>query len=140
MNNLAESDLEESDRIDDTKNGLTSKPKHSSDGFDGNFTTYDLADLNSVGNSRHSTFPSIHFSRTNSQDDDDHTLSDSSDDMFDDDDDDDPFLPTTDFMGKPIPINGKSIIRRTPEPSLQQFKRMLYIQMVKPFREGTTDN
>ncbi|KAI0746241.1 Serine/threonine-protein kinase [Daedaleopsis nitida] len=122
------SESEESDRTDET-NGLTSKPKRSSEGFDGGyFTTYDLKDLDSAGTSRHSTFPSIHFSRTSSQEDDDQDASDSSDDIFEADEDYDPFmLPATNLRGKPIPIKGNGLSRRSLSPS--GLRRTLYIQM-----------
>ena len=126
MDNPGE-ESEESDQTDET-NGLTSKPKRSSaDLFGAHFTTYDLSDLDSVGTSRHSTFPSIHFSRSSSQDDDDdQNASDSSDDVFEEDEEEGLPLPSTDLKGKPIPINGKSLVRKTPNTE----RRTLYIQMV----------
>lgn len=129
-NNLG-SESEESDRTDETK-GLTSKPRRSSDD-DGHFTTFDLKDLDRSmgGTSRHSTFPSIHFSRTSSQQTDEQNGSDSSDELFDvdEDSDNDPFALSANpkGQGRPVPINGSSIFRRSSSPAL---RRTLYIQMV----------
>ncbi|RPD79604.1 Serine/threonine-protein kinase [Lentinus tigrinus ALCF2SS1-7] len=128
---------DETDETDET-NGLTSKPKRSSDD-DGHFTTFDLKDLDRSmgGTSRHSTFPSIHFSRTSSQQNDDQDGSESSDDLFDvDEDDENPFAlsvnpqgqgrPQDRPQGRPIPINGSGMFHRSSSPAL---KRTLYIQM-----------
>ncbi|TFK91310.1 Serine/threonine-protein kinase [Polyporus arcularius HHB13444] len=136
-NNLG-SESEESDRTDatdktgktDETKALTSKPKRSTDD-EAHFTTFDLKDLDRSigGTSRTSTFPSIHFSRTSSQQD-DHNGSESSDELFDvDEDNNDPFaLSFNSLPGKarPIPINGRSMFRRSASPTL---RRTLYIQM-----------
>lgn len=130
-NNLG-SESEDSERSDETK-GLTSKPRRSSDD-DGHFTTFDLKDLDrSIGGaSRHSGFPSIHFSRTSSQQNDDQNGTDSSDELSDDDEEDngDPLALTANHrgQGRPIPINGSSMFRRPSSPVL---RRTLYIQMVR---------
>ena len=120
-------------------------------GFNGHFTTFDIKDLDSLSTSRHSTFPSIHFARSNSQQNDDDNDNDndngsSSDDgLFEadeesrdgDGDGDDPFG-WTDGRGRtrPIPMSGSAFLRKSLSPPAP--RKMLYIQMVSVFRRGCT--
>ena len=132
------SESEDSEQTDET-NGRTSKPRRSCDDFNGHFTTFDIKDLDSVSTSRHSTFPSIRFARSSSQQNDDDngsSGSDSDDGLFDadgedndNDDLDDPFGWSNDRKGKPIPMNGSGILRRAASPPVP--RKTLYIQMVR---------
>ncbi|EJF61645.1 Serine/threonine-protein kinase [Dichomitus squalens LYAD-421 SS1] len=85
------SESEDSEQTEET-NGRTSKPRRSSDDFNGHFTTFDIKDLDSISTSRHSTFPSIRFARSSSQQNDDDngsSGSESDDGLFDADGEDD---------------------------------------------------
>ena len=156
------SESEDSDMTEQTTTGPTSKPKASTDSSEEHFTTFDLRDLDvSVSMSRtNSTFPSIHFARTGSQQSADHTEGESSDEIPEEDEDegedehasedsDDPFALPVPAQGErhvlnggggaitrrtaPIAINTPKVrvpIRRPTTPSLP--RRMLYIQMVRP--------
>ena len=139
------SESEDSSQTGET-NGRTSKPRRggssgsdggSGGGFNGHFTTFDIKDLDSVSTSRHSTFPSIHFARSNSQqnDDDNDNGSSSDDGLFeadgeeDEEDGDDPFGWSDDGgRGRPVSLSGSGFLRRSMSPPAP--RKMLYIQMV----------
>ena len=140
------SESEDSEQTDVT-NGRTSKPRRgggssgSDGGFNGHFTTFDIKDLDSVSTSRHSTFPSIHFARSNSQQDDNDNDNDndngsSSDDgLFeadgeeDEEDGDDPFGWSDDGgRGRPVAMSGSGFLRKSMSPPAP--RKTLYIQMV----------